>query len=520
MSPQPSRIYVPVALFGLMAQTQSTFYAAFEDGREAERQGQWRSALSAYHRAVALRPVSAGQAIIYGNNLLKDYYPYTRMARCHLELKEWEAAEAQLAKAVAMHEAQSEINDLARRLREARAHSIEPAPDAPKPGPTGQVPQDVPPALNLGPAEGKVESPRKDPAPPNPFPSVGAPRLSPPSIDMGRSVHPALEIPPHTKGAPPPSVSSTIPMDHGQRVPVLWISAGLALSGLFVWMARRRKTALQPSSSFRDPERMGPYRVERLLGRGGFASTFLAHHERTGQAVALKVLHPYRHDDPEFLGRFRLEARLGVLLDHPNLVRMVEIGPEDGPAWLAMEYVPGERLDQFLKGRGPLPLKEALSITLQIASAMAHAHGHGIVHRDLKPSNIMYGEGRVRVMDFGISRVMDSETLTTTYAFLGTPLYAAPEAQLKTQVGPTSDRYSLGIMLFEMLAGQTPFMGETPFDILDHHRCSPLPDLDALRQGLPPELVSLVLALCAKDPDKRPEDDFVIRRLTEILRND
>jgi serine/threonine-protein kinase len=232
--------------------------------------------------------------------------------------------------------------------------------------------------------------------------------------------------------------------------------------------------------------------------------------------VALKLLHPYRQDDPEFLRRFRQEARLGTMLDHPNLVRLLDPGPESGTPWLAMEYISGRRLDERLRAEGPPPLAELLRIASQIAGAMTHAHGLGIVHRDLKPGNVIFDGDQAKVMDFGISRIVDSNTLTTTYAFLGTPLYAAPEAQLKRQVGPAADRYAFGIMLFELLTGHPPFQGETPFEILDQHRTLPLPDLAALRPDAPGDLVALVERLCRKDPEARPGDDEVLETLARL----
>jgi serine/threonine-protein kinase len=279
---------------------------------------------------------------------------------------------------------------------------------------------------------------------------------------------------------------------------------------------RRRKPAPE-DASFKDPQQLGPYRIERLLGRGGFASTYLARHTATKAPVALKLLHPYRQDDPELLRRFRQEARLGTLLDHPNLVRMLDPGPETGAPWLAMEFISGRRLDQKLREDGPPPLPEVLRLARQIAGAMAHAHGLGIVHRDLKPGNIILDGDQAKVMDFGISRIVDAGTLTTTYAFLGTPKYAAPEAQMKASVGPAADRYALGIILFELLAGHAPFDGETPFEILHQHQHQPLPDLAALRPDLPPELADLVGRLGRKDPDQRPGDEEVIRVLEALV---
>ena len=232
--------------------------------------------------------------------------------------------------------------------------------------------------------------------------------------------------------------------------------------------------------------------------------------------MALKVLHPYRQDDPEFLGRFRQEARLGSRLDHPSIVRLLDPGPEEGAPYLAMEYVSGRRLDQALREDGPPTLPDLLRLAQEIAGGMAYAHAHGVVHRDLKPGNIMLAGDRVKIMDFGISRVVDSETLTTTYAFLGTPLYAAPEAQTRTQVGPAADRYSFGILLFELLAGHPPFTGETPFEILDQHRSVALPDLRTLRPDAPEPLVDLIERLCRKEPGQRPGDEEVLDLLARL----
>jgi serine/threonine-protein kinase len=305
---------------------------------------------------------------------------------------------------------------------------------------------------------------------------------------------------------PPPAAGERDPQKPGWTGLLLG-GAGILLAG-GAWFLFRRRPAPEPG--FRDPDRIGPYRIERLLGRGGFASTYLAHHEAKGTAVALKVLHPYRQDDPEFLGRFRQEAQLGARLDHPNLVRLLDPGPEEGTPYLAMEYVSGRRLDRALREEGPPALSDLFRLAGEIAGGMAYAHAHGVVHRDLKPGNIMLAGNRVKIMDFGISRVVDAETLTTTYAFLGTPLYAAPEAQTKTQVGPAADRYSFGVLLFELLAGHPPFRGETPFEILDQHRSAALPDLRVIRPDAPEPLVDLIERLCRKDPGQRPDDDEIL----------
>lgn len=492
----------------LLAQSQPTFYAAYQDGLEAEHQGHWRAALAAFDRAVALRPEPAARVITYGNNLLLNYAPYSHQARCHLELGELEAARAALSRAAVHAEPRGERERLAHLIE---AHAPARAAEAPKPEPP-HVPS-APPAEPQAPTQAPIPPPPapepKPAAQAEPRPSRPAETRPLPAPVAARETEPTA--PAVVAPAAPPAPVGTKPAAEapaGGRT-WTWLAAlGLGVGALFAWRHRKPK-----ESGLGDPERLGPYRVERLLGRGGFASTYLARHESTKVPVALKRLHPYRQDDPEFRDRFRQEARLGMMLDHPNLVRVLEAGPEDDVPWLAMAFVSGARLDQRLKGKGPMPLPEVIRIARGIAGAMAHAHGLGIVHRDLKPGNVMFEGDEVKVVDFGIARTVDSHTLTTTYAFLGTPLYAAPEAQLKTQVGPAADRYAFGIMLFEMLTGAPPFTGETPFEILDQHRSKPVPDLAALRPDAPAALVDLVGRLCEKDPARRPEDEEVLRVL-------
>ena len=483
----------------LLAQGQPTFYAAYEDGLEHEKAGHWREALAAYQRAIALRPRPAAKVVIYGNNLLLDYYPYARAARCQLELGQPEAARSLLIRSEGAGEPESFRTGLQARLPipKAPAAPTPPAPAPPTP-PSPPTADPEPPALPSGMAvAAEPRSPAQAPA--SVLPKATETVAKPPAMVPREAAGAATRTPeiPAPSGVPPPV----------QSLPV-WSKALLAGTAalLALWALIRLRRPRPAEAGYRDPVQVGPYRIGRLLGRGGFASTYMAWDPETGDKVAVKVLHPFRQDDPEFVGRFQQEARLGTLLDHPNLVRLLNHGPDRGLQWLVMEFVSGERLDQRLKASGPLPIAEVLRLGREIASAMAHAHALGVVHRDLKPSNVMLADGRAKVMDFGISRRMDAETLTTTYAFLGTPLYAAPEAQLKTQVGPASDRYALGIMLFEMLAGRPPFSGETPFEILDQHRSAALPDLRALRPDTPAALADLVLRLSAKDPADRPED--------------
>lgn len=510
---RPRLIPVLMVAPALLAQPQPTFYAAYQDGLDAERQNQWRGAAADFRRAIELKPDSAKRVIIYGNNLLKDYSPYTHLARCLLELKELDGAQAALEKAAHHQEPKAEREALARMIGQRLPAS--PAPAEPKPL---SAPADSAPMVHPPPQSPAVVPPNPQPSLPPPAPESAPPadpvQTVPTRKEPGRKplAEPATSAPaPSTLPNRPPEASGAPSLAARYRWPAALL---LALVGAIL-IGRRRKPATD-DTSFRDPEQLGPYRIERLLGRGGFASTYLARHITTKQPVALKLLHPYRQDDPEFLRRFRQEAKLGAMLNHPNLVRLLDPGPEAGPPWLAMEYITGRRFDLKLREDGPLSLPEFRHIALQIAKAMAYAHTHGIVHRDLKPGNVILEGDQVKVMDFGISRIIDSNTLTTTYAFLGTPRYAAPEAQLKAQVGPAADRYSFGIMLFEMLVGHPPFDGETPFEILDQHQRAPLPDLAALRPDLPVSLVDLIEHLCRKSPEERPADDEVIQNLERL----
>lgn len=513
-----------LAATALLAQGQATFYAAYQDGLDAEQAGRWHEAAAAFRRALALRAQPADRVFTYGNNLLRDYYPRLHLARCLVEMGDLDAAEAQLA--LARSEPALQKETLERRIREARAQAAstgparpaqtEPAPLRPA-SPPERPPAPIQPAA-AAPADPRLEPPPRQEAPPPP----PGPRNEGAVLDSSPA-KPAPPVSPAPRRPAPssrPEPSGPPPLAH----PGLLAGAGGLLALLLALPALRRRrlpwrgqgdSAVPPGSS-PVPLMAGPYKLERLLGRGGFADTFLARHHLSGQQVALKLPHPHRTDDPEFRARFRREAQVGAKLDHPNLVRILDPGPEDGIPYLAMEYVPGETLDQRLKACGPLPFVEIVGIARQVAAAMAHAHAHGVVHRDLKPGNIQLTEGGVRVMDLGIARVVDADTVTTTYAFLGTPLYAAPEAQLKSHVGPAADRYSLGVILFQMLAGSPPFQGETPFETLDLHRTAPVPDLRTVRPDAPEALRRLVMRLLDKEPDERPEDSEILRVLLDL----
>lgn len=250
-------------------------------------------------------------------------------------------------------------------------------------------------------------------------------------------------------------------------------------------------------------EWFGEFRLFEMLGRGGMASVYRA--ERRGEACALKRPLGSYLDDPGFLERFLREAEIGRALNHPSIVRIVERGNVGDVPYFTMELLPGQTLQAFLRAWGAAEPRTAASLVAQVGEALDFAHNKGVVHRDLKPSNIMVLlEGTAKVMDFGIARARRFEGLTTTGTFLGTPEYVAPEIVEGHGADPRSDLYALGIIFYELLTGQRPFTGDSPFAVLRKHTAeTPLPP-SRLQPGVPPAFDDLVARLLAKSPGERP----------------
>jgi hypothetical protein len=263
-------------------------------------------------------------------------------------------------------------------------------------------------------------------------------------------------------------------------------------------------------SDERGQEWFGDFRLLGMLGRGGMASVFKV--ERRGEISALKRPLERLLDDAQFRERFLREAEIGRTLNHPNIVRILERGNVGTVPYFTMELLPGETLQDFA-GRGPAAPRTAAAIMVQVAEALDFAHSKGVVHRDLKPSNVMLlPDGTAKVMDFGIARAHRFEGLTATAAFVGTPNYVSPETIEGRPIGPRSDLYAVGLVFFELLTGQPPFTGETPYAILKKH-CTeePVPP-SRLQNRVPAELDAIVLQLLRKDPDERPAsaEDLVV----------
>lgn len=274
---------------------------------------------------------------------------------------------------------------------------------------------------------------------------------------------------------------------------------------------------------------IGQYRVLGKLGEGGMGIVFEAVHEAIERHVAIKVLHAEYAKDPEFAKRFVNEARAVNRVDHPGLVQISDYGQlADGAAYIVMEYIKGETLrGRLQRTGGRLPTADAVKLSLQLADCLAAAHAEGIVHRDLKPENVMIirsprrGEGeRTKLLDFGIAKLFEDSRehiKTRTNAVMGTPVYMSPEqCRGAGSVDDKSDVYSLGVMMYLMVAGQPPFSGEGLGEILGKHMYEDPPKLALLAKSTPAELAELIHRMLRKDKNQRPSMGEVAATLDSL----
>ncbi|GAC1582559.1 MAG: Stk1 family PASTA domain-containing Ser/Thr kinase [Candidatus Dormibacteria bacterium] len=248
----------------------------------------------------------------------------------------------------------------------------------------------------------------------------------------------------------------------------------------------------------------GRDRVLSRLGAGGMADVFLAEDQQLGRKVALKLLHGRFAADPDFVERFRREAQSAAGLQHPHVVSVYDRGSWDDTYYIAMEYLPGRSLKQLIRDEAPLGPVRAIDIALQLLQAASFAHRRGIIHRDLKPHNVIVDDNDgAKVTDFGIARAGASD-MTETGSIMGTAQYLSPEQAQGYSVGPASDLYSIGVVLYEMLTGAVPFDGDAAVTIaLKHVSEAPRP-LRELNPLVAPELEQVVLWTLNKNPADRP----------------
>ena len=274
---------------------------------------------------------------------------------------------------------------------------------------------------------------------------------------------------------------------------------------------------------------IGPYRLLRHLGSGGMGEVWLAEDTRLERQVALKMVRA--ESDPTSRTRLMKEARAAASLNHPHIATVHDVIEHDGEIVVVFEYVEGETLQSRI-ARGPMPPPEAVEVASQIARALAGAHAHGIVHRDLKPANVIIGAGgHVKVLDFGIARILSRGTTQTHAAaqpqtnsvmgFVGTASYAAPEQMVSSAVDERADLYALGVVLFEMISGQRPFVGNDPVQLATRKLGTEAPKLSSTGRLVPPALEQLVTALLQRERDHRPASaNDVVKVLKHVFGGD
>ena len=249
------------------------------------------------------------------------------------------------------------------------------------------------------------------------------------------------------------------------------------------------------------------YLTEQQIGIGGMGTVFSAEDQRLSRNVAIKLLKEELSADPKFVERFRREARAAAALAHPNIANVFDYGEDDGRYFIVMELVEGRDLARLMREDGPLDSQRALLFTEQIARALGHAHSAGLIHRDVKPANVIVTEDdRVKVTDFGIARAIGDSTLTATGTIMGTAQYISPEQASGESLGPPSDVYALGIVLYEMVTGTVPFTGDSPVSLALRHLREEVPKPSELDPALPREIDELVATATAKQPDDRYRD--------------
>lgn len=252
-------------------------------------------------------------------------------------------------------------------------------------------------------------------------------------------------------------------------------------------------------------KQLGPYQIVAPLGEGGMAAVFKAYQPSMDRYVALKVLPRHFASDPEFIGRFAQEAKVIANLQHPHILPVHDFGEADGYTYLAMRFIEGGTLADWLKENGPLSLEKIRSITTQVGGALDYAHARGIIHRDVKPSNILVDEwGNCLLTDFGLAKMAENAVhLTQTGGILGTPAYMSPEQGLGQKIDLRSDIYSLGVVLYQMAIGRLPYQAETPMAVVIKHIHDPLPPPSRFQPDLPEALERVILKALAKNPEDR-----------------
>ncbi|MEM7032080.1 MAG: protein kinase [Chloroflexota bacterium] len=272
--------------------------------------------------------------------------------------------------------------------------------------------------------------------------------------------------------------------------------------------------------AFSPGENVGAYRIIEQLGQGGMATVFKAYHPALDRDVAIKVLHATFKNDNQFFERFKREAQIVAKLDHPHIIPVYDFNEHEGESYLVMRYIEGHTLKAHLSNK-PLSPETVLRIMRPMCEALIYAHQQGVLHRDVKPSNIMLGkDGKLYLADFGLARMVQAgESTLSQDMMVGTPQYISPEqAQGMQELDVQTDIYSLGIVLFEMMTGQVPYQGDTPFAVVHDHIYKPLPLPHKVNPNIDPQLEKVILKALAKDPtDRYPNVETLWQSLEAAL---
>jgi serine/threonine-protein kinase len=255
-----------------------------------------------------------------------------------------------------------------------------------------------------------------------------------------------------------------------------------------------------------EPKHIGRYDIKSLIGQGGMSTVYLAYDPRSHRNVAIKVLPPYYLHATKFRERFEREALTITLLEHPAIVPVYDMGEDEGQPYIVMRYMSGGSLAERLR-KGPIPLREALEMFNRLAQAIDAAHSKGVIHRDIKPDNILFDQyGTCFLSDFGLARLRESLGFAkiSDGSIMGTPAYMSPEQiQGDKEVDGRSDIYSLGVVLYHMLSGMTPYQGSTAASIMMMHLINPVPHVYEKNEELPTAIQVVLDIAMAKKPDDR-----------------
>ncbi|MDM8528739.1 FHA domain-containing serine/threonine-protein kinase [Anaerolineales bacterium HSG24] len=279
---------------------------------------------------------------------------------------------------------------------------------------------------------------------------------------------------------------------------------------------KHQATKSQVAPKFTE-RKLGKYELKELIGKGGMAQVYKAYQPGIDRTVAIKILHSHLTTTPDFVSRFQREAKTMGQLQHPHILRVIDFDTEDNVYYMVMEYVIGDTLFTYLERHEKLSVAETLRLAGQLSDALAYAHAREMIHRDIKPENIIFRDEahtHTILTDFGLVRLL-GDTMTLTGTRIGTPAYMSPEAARGDKADQRADIYGLGILMYELLAGEPPYTGNGTYDIINKVLNDPLPSLQERSPKVPDDLDQLIRKTLAKDPDERYQ---TANELTEEIR--